>query len=166
MENHQLKLLAAGAQDGEFVSVVGDTYRLAVTGEQTDGAFAVIDMLVPPGGGPGPHSHAAIQESFYVLDGEIEVKSESGTTLAAKGGFVSIAPGGLVHQFKNKTDKVAHLLCIVTPAGMDQFFREIGLPIAAGNFLPAPEMTAEYLQKVEALAAKYGQKLFPPDFLD
>ncbi|MEJ7663753.1 MAG: hypothetical protein WKG07_31590 [Hymenobacter sp.] len=33
---------------------MGDTYRVIASGEQTGGAYAVIDMLVPPGGGPAP----------------------------------------------------------------------------------------------------------------
>jgi hypothetical protein len=49
-------------QDGPELSVMGDTYRIVASGVQTDGAYALIDMLVPPGGGPGPHAHALIQE--------------------------------------------------------------------------------------------------------
>jgi hypothetical protein len=48
--------------------VVGDTYRIVIGGEQTNGAYAFIDMLIPPKGGPGPHSHAAFQEAFYIID--------------------------------------------------------------------------------------------------
>jgi hypothetical protein len=41
-------------QAGPSLSVVGDTYRIVTSGAQTGGAYAIIDMLVPPGGGPGP----------------------------------------------------------------------------------------------------------------
>ncbi len=49
---------------GQNISVVGDTYRILISGEETDHHYAVIDMLVPPGGGPGPHAHKDIQECF------------------------------------------------------------------------------------------------------
>ena len=157
-------LVLVGADAGEHLSVVSDTYRVVITGDQTGGAFAVIDMLIPPGGGPGPHAHAAIQESFYVMDGEVVVKTKAETYTATKGGFVSIPKGGTVHDFKNTTDAVAHLLCIVVPAGLEKFFEEIGRPVAAGTFLPPPEMTPEAQKQLQGTAEKYGQQVFPPDY--
>ena len=165
MENTKPAPITKGPQDGENLSVVGDTYRILVTGKETGGAFGVIDMLIPPGGGPGPHSHASFQESFYVIDGEIEVKSEAGTYTAKKGSFVNIPKGGIVHCFKNKTDRVAHLLCVVVPSGLEGFFEEIGQPVAIGSFLPPPPMDETVMKKILPIVEKYGQKLFPPDYL-
>ena len=64
-------LTAVSAKGGNSISVVGSTYRLVIGGEQTNGAYALIDMLIPPNGGPGPHSHPTFQEAYYILDGEI-----------------------------------------------------------------------------------------------
>ena len=165
MENAKPTPMTKGPQDGENLSVVGDTYRILITGKETGGAFAAIDMLIPPGGGPGPHSHANFQESFYVIDGEIEVKSEAGTYTAKKGSFVSIPKGGIVHCFKNKTDQIAHLLCLVVPSGLEGFFEEIGRPVAIGAFLAPPPMDEAAMKKILPIVEKYGQKLFPPDYL-
>ncbi|MCQ6961121.1 cupin domain-containing protein [Mucilaginibacter aquariorum] len=63
-------------------------------------------MLIPPNGGPGPHEHAQIEDSFYVIDGEIEVRSEFGKYIATKGSFVNIPKGGVVHGFKTKQIKL------------------------------------------------------------
>jgi quercetin dioxygenase-like cupin family protein len=150
---------------GQSLSVVGDSYRILISGKQTSGNYAVIDMLVPPGGGPGPHAHKDIQEMFYVVEGEIEFKMEGGKYKAKKGSFVNIPLGGRVHCFKNTTDKVAHLLCTVVPAELDDFFHEIGKPIETGAFLPPPILNIEELNKLKSIAEKYGQKLYPPDFL-
>lgn len=152
-------------EQGQSLSVVGDTYRILISGEQTGGNYAVIDMLVPPGGGPGPHAHKDMQEMFYVVDGEIDFKKEDGNYTAKKGAFVNIPLGGAVHSFKNTTDKIAHLLCTVVPAGLDSFFKEIGKPVEAGAFLAPQPHTQEELNKLQQLAEKYGQKLYPPDFL-
>ena len=154
------------SEQGQSLSIVGDAYRILISGEQTGGTYAVIDMLVPPGGGPGPHAHKHFQEMFYVVDGEIEFKMEGGKYIGKKGSFVNIPLGGVVHCFKNKTDKLAHLLCTVVPAGLDSFFREIGKPIETGSFLPPPALTKEDIDKLKAIAEKYGQELYPPDFLD
>lgn len=151
--------------EGIVVSVVGDTYRLVTTGEQTGGAYALIDMLVPPGGGPGPHSHAQFEEAFYVLSGELEIGTERGFYTAKAGDFVRIPKGGMVHQFTNKGDSMAHLLCLAVPAGLELLFREIGQPVPAGQLLPKPEMNPSELQRLAAIAEKHGQKLYPPDYL-
>jgi quercetin dioxygenase-like cupin family protein len=165
MENLKAAPVTTGALDGQSLSVVGDTYRILITGEQTGGAYAAIDMLIPRNGGPGPHSHARFQESFYVIEGEIEVKSEVSTYIAKKGSFVDIPMGGIVHCFKNKRTETAHLLCFVVPSGLEEFFMEIGKPVLPGAFLPVPEMDAETLKKLKEIATKHGQKIFPPDYL-
>ena len=54
------------------LAVVGDTYTVLLSGEQTAGRFAMLDMLIPPGGGPPPHRHD-FEECFRVLEGSIEV---------------------------------------------------------------------------------------------
>ena len=165
MENIKAAPITIGTSDGQSLSVIGDTYRILITGEQTGDAYAAIDMLIPPNGGPGPHSHAEFQESFYVIEGEIEVKSEVSTYIAKKGSFVDIPMGGIVHCFKNKTRETAHLLCFVVPSGLEEFFMEIGKPVLPGAFLPVPEMDTETLKKLMEIATKHGQKIFPPDYL-
>lgn len=165
MENIKTAPIAVGPHDGQSLSVVGDTYRILVSGKETGGAFATIDMLVPPGSGPGPHAHPDFQETFFVIDGEVEVKSEAGTYTATKGSYVVIPKGGMVHCFKNKSDKMAHLLCTVVPAGLEELFAEIGKSVTWEEFLPPPPMDAESIGKLIAIAERHGQKVFPPDYL-
>ncbi len=164
MENHK-KPFTLGPEEGKSVSVVGDTYRILISGQDTAGAFATIDMLIPPGGGPGPHAHANFEESFYVIEGEINVKSEFGTYTATKGSFITIPKGGVVHGFTNKTQQTAHLLCTVVPAGLEAFFEEIGQPVDAGQFLPPPPFDEATSKHLQAIAEKYGQQVYPPDYL-
>jgi quercetin dioxygenase-like cupin family protein len=165
MENAKNPPAITVPQDGPAVSVAGGTYRILVGGKQTGGEFATIDMLIPPGGGPGPHAHAGFHECFYVVDGEVEVRSEAGTYTATKGTFIHIPKGGIVHAFKNKTQQLAHLLCTVVPAGLDEFFLELGTPVAPGDFLPARPMDEASLKKLLPVFEKYGQKIYPPDYL-
>ena len=166
MENTNNSIAAVAAQEGPSISVVGDTYRIVIGSEQTNGAYALIDMLIPPEGGPPPHSHATFQEAFYIIDGEIEVITKEKNYSATKGSYVNIPFNGPVHKFTNRTDKTAHILCLTTPAGMEKMFDEIGKPVAAGTFLPPPQMTPEEKKQFQSIAEKYGQKLYPPDYLD
>jgi len=142
---------------------MGSNYRILASGKDTAGAYATIDMLVPPGGGPGPH--ADIEETFFVVEGEVEVNSESGTHLAAAGSYIRIPKGGVVHSFKNKSAQPARLLCTVVPAGLEEFFQEVGQPVTLGHFLPPPVLDPEAIQRIQALAQAYGQQVFPPNYL-
>jgi quercetin dioxygenase-like cupin family protein len=166
MENSTKSITAVAADEGKTFSVAGGNYRVVISGRETGGAYAIIEMLVPPMGGPGPHAHVEIQESFYVLDGEVEVKSEAGTYIAKKGSFINIPTGGLVHCFKNKSDALARLWCTVMPAGMEDMFAEIGKPVEPGVFLPPPVLDPDDLQKMKTIGEKYGQQFFPPDYLN
>jgi quercetin dioxygenase-like cupin family protein len=165
MENKKPAPIIFGEQEGQTLSVVGDTYRILVTGKETGGAFATIDMLIPPGGGPGPHAHPDFDETFYVIEGEVEVKSEAGTYTAKKGAYVVIPKGGIVHCFKNITGNTAHLLCTVVPSGLEEMFLEIGVPVKPGEFLSPPPMDPESIKRLIPIAEKYGQKVYPPDYL-
>jgi quercetin dioxygenase-like cupin family protein len=166
MENTNKSIIAMDPQEGPSLSVVGDTYRIVIGIEQTNGAYALVDMLIPPKGGPPPHSHVNFQEAFYIIDGEIEVITKERKYTSTRGSYVNIPFNGPVHKFTNKTDKNAHILCFTTPAGMEKMFEEIGKPVAPGAFLPPPQMTPEEQKQVQSIAEKYGQKLYPPDYLD
>ena len=157
--------ITVGPQEGTNLSIAGGSYRILVTGKETGGSFAAIEMVVPSNGGPGPHSHADFHETFFVLEGEVEVKSEAGTYTATTGAYVIIPKGGIIHMFKNKSDKVARLLCTVVPSGLEEMFIAMGQPAEPGTFAPPPPMDAESIKKMTALAAQYGQTLYPPDFL-
>ncbi|WP_432712661.1 cupin domain-containing protein [Pedobacter sp.] len=152
--------------EGELLGVAGGNYRIIISGEQTNGNYAVIEMTVPPGGGPPPHAHPDIQEMFHVLEGEVEFKTQQGKQLVTKDGFVNIPLGGAIHCFKNISENNARLLCTVVPAGLENLFKEVGEPVAPGQMLPVPELTDARKKRLKEVEQKYNQKSYPPDFLD
>lgn len=154
------------AGKGEHFGVMGDNYRIVVSGKDTDGQYAIVDMIVPPGGGPTPHSHPDIHEAFFMIEGELLYKTEAGHVTVKAGGYVDVPKGGAVHCFKNVSEKNARVLCTITPAGLEDFFKEFGEPVAAGEFLPVPDFTSEFVDKLNKLNEKYGQISFAPDYLD
>ena len=167
MKSTSNSITAVGAHEGSSISVVGDTYRIIVGSEQTNDAYAIIDMLIPPGGGPPPHSHVTFQEAFYVIDGEIEVITKEKRYIATKESYVNIPFNGPIHKFTNNTDKEAHILCILTPAGMEKMFKEIGKPIVQRHILTSTTTNdARRTKPIKSIAERYGQKLYPPDYLD
>ena len=137
-------------------SVVGDTYTILVSGHDSGNRYALIDMHVPPGGGPPPHRHEC-EEMFHVLAGEVEVMFRGVKTVARTGDTVNI-PSLAPHAFKNLSSQPARLLCTVAPAGMDEFFTLIGDPVPTRTSPPPKLNEAEQalrLKKTAELSPKY-----------
>jgi quercetin dioxygenase-like cupin family protein len=150
-------------QNLPHLGVVGDTYTILVRGADTNGRYCLIDMYVPPGGGPPPHRHD-FEESFTLLEGEVEVTFRGEKSIARTGDTLNI-PANAPHQFHNASDRPARLLCVCSPAGQDEFFMEVGVPVASRTATP-PKLTAAeqaaFMAKSEALAPKYRTELLKP----
>jgi quercetin dioxygenase-like cupin family protein len=142
------------------IGLVGDTYTITVDGDDTNGQFCVVDMHIPPGGGPGPHRHN-FEETFIVLDGQIEATFRGNRSVIHAGETVNI-PANAPHMFHNTSALPARLLCICSPAGQEKFFLEVGVPVATRTTAPpkldAKEMAA-FLEKAKTLAPKYNTEL-------
>lgn len=142
------------------VSVAGGTYTILVTGEQTGGRYCLIDMLVPPGGGPPPHRHD-FEEMFTILDGEIELTFRGEVHRASAGSTVNI-PANAPHSFRNQSDKTVRLLCMCSPAGQEEFFVAMGDPVGSRTEPPPKLSQAEQVERVQrakALSARYRTEL-------
>lgn len=145
------------------VGLVGDTYTILVSGEDTAGAYTLIDMHVPPGGGPPPHRHD-FEEMFSVLDGEVEVTFR-GETMTVQSGETINVPANAPHALRNVGDQPARLLCLCSPAGQEEFFLEVGQRVSTRTEAPAPLDDAsqqEFRAQAGALAPRYRTQLLPP----
>jgi quercetin dioxygenase-like cupin family protein len=142
------------------IGLVGDTYTITVGGADTGGRFCIIDMHIPPGGGPPPHRHD-FEETFILLEGEVEVTFRGNKSVVRAGDTVNI-PANAPHPFHNASSKPTRLLCLCSPAGQDDFFKEVGVPVATRT-APPPKLDAkqqaEFIQKVRSLAPKYRTEL-------
>ena len=145
------------------LGVVGDTYTMLLSGADTAGRYTLIDMHVPPGGGPPPHRHD-FEEMFSVLDGEIELTFRDQTVVATAGETVNV-PANAPHVFRNAGDRPARLLCLCSPAGQEEFFRTLGIPVA--HRIEAPPALddaaqARFVAQAQALAPQFRTELLPP----
>jgi quercetin dioxygenase-like cupin family protein len=142
------------------LGVVGDTYTILVSGQDTAGRYTLIDMHVPPGGGPPPHRHD-FEEMFTILEGEIEVTFR-GETAAARAGETVNVPANAPHVFRNASDSPARLLCLCSPAGQEEFFKAVGVTVARRTEAPPAlddAATSAFIAKAIALAPQYRTEL-------
>jgi quercetin dioxygenase-like cupin family protein len=142
------------------IGLVGNTYTVTVSGEDTDGRFSVIDMFIAPGGGPPPHRHD-FEETFILLEGELEATFRGSKIVLRAGETVNI-PANSPHRFINTASTPARVLCICSPAGAEKYFVELGVAVATRTTLPPPlsaEEQASFRQKAAALSPKYRTEL-------
>jgi quercetin dioxygenase-like cupin family protein len=147
------------------LAVVGDTYTVLFSGEQTAGRFAMLDMLIPPGGGPPPHRHG-FEECFRVLEGSVEVRVRDLPPVLLEAGESANIPANAAHAFRNAAGVPARLLCTVAPSGLERYFAEFG-DLVPTRTSPAPSLSdaerEERMRRAIALAPEYGMEvLLPP----
>jgi len=124
---------------------------LRATGPTTNGAFGLVENVMPPGFASPYHTHPLEDEAFYVLEGEMAFVCDGQWTQAKAGTFV-FGPRNIPHGFKVLGDKPARLLLLCAPGGFEQFVVEMSEPA------PAPPDMA----KLMAVAAKYKIDIHGP----
>lgn len=143
------------AGQGRSVWVVGDRYMFLATGADTNGAYALIHAQVPPGHGPPLHMHRREDEAFYVIDGELAFQVDGQAIAATAGAWITL-PKGTWHTFKNVGSTPATMLILVNPAGLEQYFAEVGCATEEESLTPTA------IAKLIAVAPRYGLEIQPP----
>ena len=137
------------------IGIVGDTYTILLDGADTAGRYCLIDMFVPPGGGPPPHRHD-FEETFILLDGELEATFR-GVTSTVRAGETVHVPANAPHQFHNGSLKAVRMLCICSPAGQEDFFKELGV-VVGSRTASVPKLDAAGMAAFRAAAGKLAGK--------
>lgn len=97
--------------------------KFIVTAAETGGSMTVFETTELPGYKTPWHRHDNCEETFYVLEGTLTVKSGDKTYRATAGSFVYIARG-TPHGQGNFSDKPVRFITTVTPGGIEALFRE------------------------------------------
>jgi len=105
------------------------------------------------------HIHPGVDETFYVLDGEI-LLDLSGERRTVSTGGVAVMPRGVPHAFK-VVSATARLLTLLTPGKGEDFFR-----LASEPALPGSSPIPVDFERIAAVAAQTGaiEILGPPPF--
>ena len=120
------------------------------TGEQTGGAFALVDETARRGESVPLHRHDDDMESFYVLEGELTLFIGEVGTRAPAGTFAHV-PGGTVHGFRVESETARYL--ILTTPRHGEFYRAITLPGREGGLPPLESIEGS---QIGAAAREYG----------
>jgi quercetin dioxygenase-like cupin family protein len=138
---------------GRVLQVLGERITCKAVGEDTGGAYAVIEEVSQPQCGPPMHLHNREDEALYVLDGEYEVQIGNHRMMAAPGSFV-LLPRGISHSFRNVAARPGRVLVVITPAGFETFFEDVDRIWADRP----PD-----IERLKSIAARYGLEFVATD---
>ncbi len=118
--------VVCGPDAGERIDVASSSVVLKATGDGTDGTFFLSETRIQAGfPGPPPHAHRRLHDLFYVLDGTLTLRREDEVIEATPGAFACFPPG-TVHTFSNPGDEPVRFLNFNTPAGWENYMRDLG----------------------------------------
>ena len=139
--------MSSGSGEGEALWFVGTLATIRVPGEAVDGRFALIEFLLPHHASPPLHTHPQ-DESYIVLEGRLTVEA-GGQRFELESGDTGVVPMGVAHTFRVDTD-TARVLVLSTPAGIERFVREGGVPASAPTLPPAdaPRPSPEEMERI------------------
>ncbi|MEV7543966.1 cupin domain-containing protein [Streptomyces sp. NPDC089915] len=108
----------------ELGTAGGDAIHYLATKESTRGEYGLYRVeMSAHAGGPKPHFHKAMSESFFILDGTVRVFDGKDWVDAEKGDFLFVPQGGL-HAFRNDSDAPAEMLMIFAPGAPREAYFE------------------------------------------
>ena len=135
---------------------------ILLSGEDTGGAFCLLDMRVAPGKGVPRHTHTREDESLFVLSGELEA-TVGDEIFTLTPGETLIAPRNIPHQLRNSGNVPNHYLIMFSPSGFEAFLTATSVP-AADDALAPTDPPAIAVENVFELAADYGIQFGFTDF--
>jgi quercetin dioxygenase-like cupin family protein len=137
---------------GKKVNILGIPMVIRIHGRDTGGVVSAVESHDVPGGGPPPHIHNREDETFQIIEGEYEFIVDGKRFVATKGTTI-FAPRGIPHTYRYLGQSPGRLMCVITPAGFEGFFEEIGA------------LTTEQQQdipRVITIAKRFGLEILPP----
>jgi quercetin dioxygenase-like cupin family protein len=155
---HRQNLALVTADDGSRADLQGTLVTFKVRSEDTGGAYAVVEIMVPPNSGPPKmHTHPAL-ETFQLLDGEFEfrtIQDGEPMTISAIAPAIVHVPSGTPHTFKNVGSRPARCQIILSPGSMEGYFTELSKPVT-GNIDMNARKGPPDVQHFIAVGRKYG----------
>jgi mannose-6-phosphate isomerase-like protein (cupin superfamily) len=127
------------------------TFHFKVSADDTEGAYTVLEAVVPPDSGSGLHRHWSYDETARVLEGRFECYVDGSYTTFTAGQTV-YWPRGAIHRFRCLGPADGRILFICSPGrGFEQFAERIAQPdVQTGTAVSGPA------SKFRAVAADYG----------
>jgi mannose-6-phosphate isomerase-like protein (cupin superfamily) len=128
-----VKAIVLRPGEGERLPMGGLSVVIKATGDDTAGTFYLGESEIPPGfQGPPPHVHEKLHDMFLVIEGTLTIRLGEEEQEIEAGTFVCVPPG-VVHTFSNRSEVPVKLLNFNTPAGWENYMRELAVAASEGR---------------------------------
>ncbi len=113
-------------REGERITLGAEEMRFALTTEDTNGRFDLIERMVSPNFQSPPLAHTHSKEDWmgYVIEGRLVFQLDGRDVEVGTGGSLFV-PKGVYFRWWNPDLAPARVLFLYTPGGFGAFFRDI-----------------------------------------
>lgn len=112
---------------GTTLRVLGTTVTYLTSEQQTEGSYAMFELLIPLGEGMVPHRQELETEHFYVLEGRLSFRLDEEMHLLEAGQSIFV-PRGAVHAYQSTGAGPTRVLLVVSPGFLhEKFLAELGM---------------------------------------
>lgn len=125
------RLLVVEPDGGEPLWVAGHRITIKATAQDTGGAFGLVESRAPADAGPPLHVHHGVDESVWIVKGQVRWRCGDRDFTVGPGSFV-LLPRGVPHTFQVVGDEEAVMLGLLTPGGSERYFADVGEPATPG----------------------------------
>lgn len=147
----QTKAMLVNARNVPPLHVLGTEVRFLCEGQSTNNAWSLMEVTLPQGGGPPPHTHGW-DEAYFVLEGSVRFAVGDQLFPASAGDFV-YTPAGVAHGFSGESQQPARVLIFDSPAHAGAFFKRVDREV---KVLPRD------LDKVQQIGEDTGIRFLQP----
>ena len=145
--------------EGDAYWLLGMLEVVKISGEDTGGAFGMLEVTVRAGEGSPWHVHHDEDEWFYVLEGEFSVWVGDDHLRLTPGSF-AFGPKGIPHTFYGETDG-ARTLVGFAPFHFEGFLHEVG-ERTTELVLPPPLTEPPDVARLMPIASRNGFDILGP----
>ncbi len=139
-------LIQAG--EGKTVPLRGTQVAYKAEGERPGGGPTFLEFIAAPGFNTGDHIHSRIEEIFYIVEGEFQIRAGDRMLRAKSGDFILVPPG-VPHGFGNPGGGPAKMVLLISPAGVhERYFEELAALLAKPG-APDVEAIADLRQRYD-----------------
>lgn len=133
--------------------------RILVDGEQSEDRFSLVEMSGAPGDMPPLHVHHYEDETFYVIDGELEVHVAGREPVVVTPGQASFAPRSVPHVYRVTSPESAHWLVACTGRSFAGLVRDAAVPATTAVLPVDPQFDPE---EITMISARNGIEILGP----
>ncbi len=150
--------IAAETLAGKAFWFINNLATVKVSGEETDGAWSLVEFLGGQGDAPPLHVHHREDEAFYVLEGELTLFAD-GREHRLRAGEAAVGSKGIPHTYRVESGR-ARWLVVCSPAGFERFVAEAAVPAETSTLPPGPPAVSP--ERLTEIAAEHRIEILGP----